>query len=44
MANRKVLGADLEKGWLNVRFEGEHVPKKKSGRRHGGRKTPRKAS
>jgi arsenite-transporting ATPase len=44
MANRKVLGADLEKGWLNIRFEGEHVPKKKSRRKHGGSKTPRKAS
>jgi arsenite-transporting ATPase len=44
MANKKVLGADLENGWLKVRFEGEHVPKKKSRRRFGGRKTPRKAS
>jgi arsenite-transporting ATPase len=44
MANKKVLGADLESGWLKVRFEGENVPTKKGRRRHGSRKTPRKAS
>jgi arsenite-transporting ATPase len=44
MANKKVLGADLENGWLKVRFEGENVPTNKGRRRHGSRKTPRKAS
>lgn len=44
MASRRILGADLENGWLRIRFEGEHVPKKKGRRRHGGRKAPRKAS
>ncbi len=44
MANKKTLGADLENGWLKIRFEGEHVPKRKSRRKIGGRKTPRKAS
>ncbi len=44
MANKKILGADLENGWLKVKFEGEHVPTKKGRRKHGGRKTPRKAS
>lgn len=44
MASKRILGADLEDGWLRIRFEGEHVPKKKGRRRHGGRKAPRKAS
>jgi len=44
MASKKILGADLEDGWLRIRFEGEHVPKKKGRRRHGGRKAPRKTS
>jgi arsenite-transporting ATPase len=43
MATRKVLGADLENGWLKIRFEGEHVPKKKGRRKRGGRKATRKA-
>jgi len=44
MANKKVLGADLENGWLKIRFEGEHVPTKKVRRKYGGRKAARKAS
>jgi arsenite-transporting ATPase len=44
MANKKVLGADLENGWLKIKFEGEHVPRKKGRRKVGSRKTPRKAS
>lgn len=43
MATKKVLGADLENGWLKIRFEGEHVPTKKGRRKRGGRKAPRKA-
>jgi arsenite-transporting ATPase len=43
MATKKVLGADLENGWLKIRFEGEHVPKKKGRRERGGRKATRKA-
>ncbi len=43
MANKKVLGADLEDGWLKIRFEGErHVPKKKARGRRRDRKAPRK--
>ena len=44
LANKKILGADLESGWLKIRFEGEHVPKKKIRKKHGGRKAARKAS
>lgn len=44
MANKKILGADLDNGWLKIRFEGEHVPKKKGRRKHGDRKAARKAS
>jgi len=44
MMNKKVLGADLENGWLRVRFEGEPFAKKKGGKKHRSRKTPRKAS
>ena len=44
MMNKKVLGADLENGWLRVRFEGEPLAKKKGGKKHRSRKTPRKAS
>lgn len=29
LARKKILGADLEDGWLKIRFEVEHVPKKK---------------
>jgi arsenite-transporting ATPase len=43
MATKKVLGANLENGWLKIRFEGEHVPKKKGRRERGGRKATRKA-
>jgi len=44
MMNKKVLGADLENGWLRVRFEGEPIAKKKGGKKYRSRKTPRKAS
>jgi len=44
LANKKTLGADLENGWLKIKFEGEHVPKKKSRRKHGDRKAAGKAS
>jgi len=43
MTDKKVLGADLEDGWLKVRFEGEHVPKKKGRRRPRGGKARGKA-
>jgi len=39
LATKKVLGADLEDGWLKVRFEGEiHARKGKAGKRVRGRK------
>ena len=44
MAGKKVLEANLEEGWLKVRFEGEELGKGKAGRRGRGRKAPRKAS
>jgi len=44
MMNRTILGAEMEDGWLNIRFEGEEVGKRKGGKRPGGRKAPRKAS
>lgn len=44
LADRKVLGADHEDGWLKVRFEGEEIGKGKGGKRSRGRKAPRKAS
>jgi arsenite-transporting ATPase len=44
LANKKILGADLESGWLKIRFEGEHVPKKKGRKKYGSRKAARKAS
>ncbi|OGS42277.1 MAG: arsenical pump-driving ATPase [Euryarchaeota archaeon RBG_16_62_10] len=43
MANRKVLGADLEQGWLRVRFEGEELGKGKNRKGRRGRKAPGKA-
>jgi len=44
MTNRKILGAEMEGGWLNIRFEGEEVGKRKGGKKPRGRKAPRKAS
>lgn len=44
MTNRKILGAEMEDGWLNVRFEGDVVGKGKGRKRPRGRKAPRKAS
>ncbi len=39
LANKKVLGADLEGGWLKIKFEGEmHERKGKAGKRVRGRK------
>jgi arsenite-transporting ATPase len=39
LASKKVLGADLEDGWLKIRFEGEiHARKGKTGKRVRGRK------
>jgi arsenite-transporting ATPase len=39
LASKKVLGADLEDGWLKIRFEGEiHARKGKAGKRVRGRK------
>lgn len=43
LANKKILGADLENGWLKIKFEGDHVHKKKGRRKYGGRKAARKA-
>jgi len=38
LANKKVLGADLEEGWLKIKFEGEiHGRKRKGGKRVRGR-------
>jgi arsenite-transporting ATPase len=42
MANRKILGADLQNGWLRIKFEGEHVTTKKGRKRRRGRKAPGK--
>jgi arsenite-transporting ATPase len=44
LAKKKILGADLEDGWLKIRFEVEHVTKKKRGKKLGGRKAPGKTS
>jgi len=44
MAGKKVLEANLEEGWLKVRFEGEELGKGKASRRGRGRKASRKAS
>jgi arsenite-transporting ATPase len=43
LANRKVLGADMEEGWLKIKFEGETDAKKKGRKESRGRKAPRKA-
>ena len=44
LAGKKILSADLENGWLKIKFEGDHVPKKKHRKKHGVRKEARKAS
>jgi len=44
LANKKILGADLEDGWLKIKFEGEHVPKKKGRKKYGDRKAAGKTS
>jgi len=44
LANRKILSADLESGWLKIKFEGNHVSKKKGRKKYGSRKEARKAS
>jgi arsenite-transporting ATPase len=44
MTNKKLLGAEMDDGWLKIRFEGEEVGNRKGRKRHGGRKTPRKTS
>jgi len=37
MTNKKILGADLEEGWLKVRFEGDEIGKGRRGKRSRGR-------
>ena len=44
MTNKKVLGADMDEGWLKIRFEGEKVAKRKVGKGRRGRKAARKTS
>ncbi len=44
LANKNVLGAELENGWLNIRFEGEEHGKRKGGKRRRGAKAHGKAS
>jgi len=44
MANKKVLGAELENGWLRIRFEGEEIGERKGRKGRRGRKASRKAS
>ncbi len=44
MTNKKLLGAEMDEGWLKIRFEGEEVGKRKGGKRRRGRKASRKAS
>jgi arsenite-transporting ATPase len=43
MTNKKVLGADMENGWLKIRFEGEEHGKRKGRRGRRGGKKVRKA-
>jgi len=43
MTNKKILGADMEGGWLKIRFEGESHGKRKGGKGRRGRKEARKA-
>ena len=43
MANKKILGAEMDDGWLVIRFEGEPHAKEKGRKRARGRKEARKA-
>jgi len=43
MTGKKVLGADLEEGWLKIRFEGEEIGERKGRKKRRGRKAVRKA-
>lgn len=43
MTNKKILGAEMDDGWLVIRFEGEPHAKAKGRKRARGRKEPRKA-
>ena len=43
MTNKKVLGADMEDGWLKIRFEVEKHGKRKGRKRRRSRKEARKA-
>ncbi|HEX9906852.1 MAG TPA: ArsA family ATPase [Thermoplasmata archaeon] len=44
MSRKKILGADLDNGWLKIRFEGEPNEGKKARRKSRSRKESRKAS
>jgi arsenite-transporting ATPase len=44
MTNKQVLGAEMEDGWLRIRFEGEKVAKRKVRGRRRGRKATGKTS
>jgi arsenite-transporting ATPase len=43
MANKEVLGADMEDGWLKVKFQGEDHGKRKDRKKRRGRKEAGKA-
>jgi arsenite-transporting ATPase len=43
MTNKKILGAEMDDGWLTIRFEGESHAKEKGRKRTRGRKEARKA-
>ncbi|MCU0851832.1 MAG: ArsA family ATPase [Thermoplasmata archaeon] len=43
MTNKKILGAEMDDGWLVIRFEGEPHAKEKGRKRTRGRKEARKA-
>jgi arsenite-transporting ATPase len=43
MANKEVLGADMEDGWLRVKFQGEDHGKRKDRKKRRGRKEAGKA-
>lgn len=43
LTNRKLLGAEMDEGWLKIKFEGEEVGQRKGGKRRRGSKAPRKA-
>ena len=44
LTNKDVLGADMDEGWLKIRFEGEKFAKRKGGKGRRGSKAPGKAS